>query len=513
MHYRQTTESGRWIFSLAAGIALIATGAAGQTNPAVAGTNQPPPSALQSINGPSQPEGGPAAQGADLPGGFWTRLNNGFLQELGEPAYAPPASNSPAPQHRGLPTPFDSPPYPTGEWQIGGTPIIGDPNENPTYPLMKALYDGPQGQFWKDSRVQIYGWVDVSGNVSSSHNNTTVSPATGTAQAANFPESYDERPNRAELDQLVLFIERMPDEFQTDHLDWGFRASALYGLDYRYTTMKGVLSDQLLKHNRFMGLDFPMVYADLYIPWVAQGMNIRVGRIISEPDIEAQLAPNNPMSSHSLLYTFDPYTQIGIFPSVKLNDQWTVQAGLSGGNDVAPWVNDSGRQITGGAMIQWTSKNNKDSIYFGDNVINNGNYGYNNIQQVVGTWSHKFNEKVWTTTESWYMWQHHVPASALPAGVNPGYAPEVAVVNYTMFRLSPNAYLSIRNEVFNDIKGQRTGTATPYTEHAIGITWWPDKLLTVRPELRYEHSYDRRAYDTGTRKNQFTAAMDVIFHF
>jgi len=45
-----------------------------------------------------------------------------------------------------------------------------------------------------------------------------------------------------------------------------------------------------------------MVYFDLYIPYIFQGMNITIGRIISEPDIEAQLAPNNLMATHSLLY-------------------------------------------------------------------------------------------------------------------------------------------------------------------------------------------------------------------
>ena len=64
-------------------------------------------------------------------------------------------------------------------------------------------------------------------------------------------------------------------------------------------------------------------------------MNIRIGRIISEPDIEAQLAPNNLMASHSLLYGFDNYCQEGIFTTTKINDQWTIQAGISNGTDVA----------------------------------------------------------------------------------------------------------------------------------------------------------------------------------
>jgi len=37
---------------------------------------------------------------------------------------------------------------------------------------------------------------------------------------------------------------------QNDHFDWGFRIASLYGLDYRFTTAKGVFSEQLLKHNR-----------------------------------------------------------------------------------------------------------------------------------------------------------------------------------------------------------------------------------------------------------------------
>ena len=236
---------------------------------------------------------------------FFQRLDEAFLEQLGTPAYVPPDPNAPNPR-RIPPAPFDSPPFPSADWQIGGTQIIGDPGELPPYPLMQAIYEGPGGQAWKDSKVQIYGWVNFSGNISTSH-------PSNTSQNGNFPLIYDLRPNRMELNQIVLYLERLANENQTDHIDWGFRISALYGLDYRFTTTYGFLSDQLLKHNSYSGFDMPMIYLDLYIPFVAQGMNIRIGRIISEPDIEAQLAPNNLMASHSLLYGFDNYCQEGIF--------------------------------------------------------------------------------------------------------------------------------------------------------------------------------------------------------
>jgi Putative beta-barrel porin-2, OmpL-like. bbp2 len=379
---------------------------------------------------------------------------------------------------------------------------------------MQAIYEGPGGQAWKDSKVQIYGWVNFSGNISTSH-------PSNKSENGNFPLIYDLRPNRMELNQIVLYLERLANENQTDHIDWGFRISGLYGLDYRFTTTYGFLSDQLLKHNSYSGFDMPMIYLDLYIPFVAQGMNIRIGRIISEPDIEAQLAPNNLMASHSLLYGFDNYCQEGIFTTTKLNDQWTIQLGISDGTDVALWQNDPGRQVTGTAMIQWTSPNQMDSIYAGDNNFNNGKFGYNNLQQIVGTWTHKFNDKIYTATEAWYMYMNDAidhPTSEVPFQggsfpVRNGYAPEWAVLNYTMFRIAPSAFFTVRNEYFKDKVGSRTGFATDYSEHSIGITWWPDKLITIRPELRYDHSYAERAFDNGTRHNQLVFMTDVIFHF
>jgi len=445
---------------------------------------------------------------------FMQRLGDAFLEQLGAAAYTPQEPGATPTPRRIPPAPFDSPPFPSADWQIGGTQIIGDPGELPPYPLMQAIYEGPGGQAWKDSKVQIYGWVNFSGNISTSH-------PSNKSENGNFPLIYDLRPNRMELNQIVLYLERLADENQTDHIDWGFRISALYGLDYRFTTTYGFLSDQLLKHNSYSGFDMPMIYLDLYIPYVFQGMNIRIGRIISEPDIEAQLAPNNLMASHSLLYGFDNYCQEGIFTTTKINNQWTIQAGISDGTDVALWQEDPGRQVTGTVMIQWTSPNQMDSIYAGDNNFNNGKFGYNNLQQIVGTWTHKFNDKIYTATEAWYMYMNdaidhptdEVPFQGGSFPVRNGYAPEWAVLNYTMFRLAPNTFLTVRNEYFKDKVGSRTGFATDYSEHSIGITWWPDKLITIRPELRYDHSYAERAFDNGTRHNQLVFSTDMIFHF
>ena len=455
-----------------------------------------------------------SAAAEDNPDWFGQRLFDALAKDLQSPAYQPPTPNSAPVQRRIPPAPFDSPPFPAADWQIGGTPIIGDPGNVGPWPLMEAIYSGPGGEVWKESRIQIYGWETFSWNVSTSKNMSR-GPNT------NFPLIYDLRPNRFEQNQFVLYVERVPDESQTEHIDWGFRISGVYGLDYRFMISRGFLSHQLLKENNYYGFDMPMLYFDLYLPRIFQGMNVRIGRIISEPDIEAQLAPNNLMASHSLVYGFDNYTQTGIFTTTKINNQWTVQLGLSNGTDVALWQKDPGNQPTGTVMIQWTSPEQRDSIYVGDNAFNNGEFGYNNLQQIVGTWTHKFNDNIYTATEALYMYMFdtktgptkEVPFQSGSFPVRSGYAPEWGIVNYTMFRIAPNAFLTLRNEFYDDTVGSRTGHATKYSEHSFGLTWWPNKIVTLRPEIRFDHSYDSATFDNGTRRNQLVASMDFIIHY
>ena len=100
---------------------------------------------------------------------FAQRLGEAFLEQLGTAAYTPPEPGATPTPRRIPPAPFDSPPFPSADWQIGGSPVIGDPGQLAPYPLMQAIYEGPGGQAWKDSKVQIYGWVNFSGNISTSH--------------------------------------------------------------------------------------------------------------------------------------------------------------------------------------------------------------------------------------------------------------------------------------------------------------------------------------------------------
>jgi hypothetical protein len=101
------------------------------------------------------------------------------------------------------------------------------------------------------------------------------------------------------------------------------------------------------------------------------------------------------------------------------------------------------------------------------------------------------------------------------AGSSPfaGTAGAFGVVNYLNLELDSNNMLSIRNEFYDDEKGQRTGYATRYSSHTIGLTHWVTQDLEIQPELRYEHSYDVNAYDGGKKDYQAVALLDAIIHY
>jgi hypothetical protein len=440
--------------------------------------------------------------------GFFARWADFYRQDWFETAASSPAASSAAPARRGLPSPLDSPPFPNSDWSYGGSPVIGEPDAN-SYPLMTAINQAR-------SRTKIYGWIDPTLNFS-------------TSTHSNLPEANDLYSNRLEMNQFVLYAERLPDSVQHDHIDWGYHLTALYGTDYRFTIGKGYLSGQLLNDHRQYGFDPTLEYVDIYIPQVAQGLNIRVGRFTSVPGIEAQLAPNNYTFSHSLLYAIDPFTDTGLMATVKLNDQWLVQLGITGGHDVALWTQDA--KPSGTACVSYTTKSVNDNFYLCANGINDGKYAYNNLQQYDGTWYHKFSKTVHMATESWYMYERAVPAvggTIQPeAGANGAYclagkplpgeqrctASEYAVVNFLQKELSVHDFLSFRSDFLDDKKGQRTGYATKYSENTIAWCHWFGTTVQLRPELRFERAWDRKAYDYGHRQNLLTVASDLIFHF
>ncbi len=434
---------------------------------------------------------------------FASRLFNAYFnpEEVAEEAEA----NT----RRGLTIPWDSPPFPFAD-HLG--PNIGY-RDTSVYPLMDAIYHGPNGDWWKKSRIKIYGWADPSVTF-------------GTSRFSNIPLSYSIVPNSLQLSQAILIFERVTDSVQTETTDWGFKFTNLYGIDYRYTTAKGWFSDQLLKHNRLYGYDPLQIYADYYIPWVAQGMIIRMGRYISPIDIEAQLSPENYLYTHSLMYTYDPYTFTGMQFITRLRDRLTLQLGVHAGNDMAPWTTSS--QPNGEFLLKWVSPSGNDSLFGGVDSVGKGYYsnGHDDLQVAALTWSHKFTDRFHTLTESYYIWERDAlmggtvtngpPQSFAPftgpGKFLPGLSDSFGLVNYTAYKTSDKSYVVLRNDVLNDPRGFRTGFAGTYAEATLGWIYHITPWCVSRPEVRFDYG-TTKAYNNGLARDQFTFNWDIIFRF
>jgi len=431
------------------------------------------------------------------------------LAQQPAPAATPVVPTVDGSNGRCLPSPIASPPFPGSEWD--GAPVIGISAEAPDYPLYKAL-----GLAGRKSRFKIYGWASIGGNFSSSHD-------------SNAPTAYNLVPNQVVLDQVVLRVERQPNTVQTEHADWGFLVDNIYGTDYRYTLAKGIFSDQLLRRNNLYGYDPTQVYGLLYFPKVAEGLLLKVGRFISPADIEAQWPTDNYLYSHSLMFTVDPYTFTGAQVTVRLSPYWQLELGAHGGNDVAPWSESA--HLNGLAMFRWVSRNNNNSVYAGLNALGTGRYANNhdNLQMAVATWGHRFSATVHTMTEAYYIWQYDALVGGTvidgpprrfyqntgPGLLTPGRSEAVGAVNYFQVQLSGHDYLSVRNDLLVDPQGNRTGYATTYSSHTIGVVHNFNALFRLRPEVRYERAYAAGVtpYDNGLKQDQFTAAMDLIVRF
>jgi hypothetical protein len=432
---------------------------------------------------------------------------------------SPAASSAPPELRRALPQPFD-PIFPSGGEFPG--PTIGVPTA---------------------AGLRAYGWVDGGAEMS-------------TSKYSNYPLTYNDVPNDPQLDQFILRFERQPDTVQTDHFDWGFRLSNLYGVDYRWTTMQGVLSNQLLLRNQTNGYDPVEAYGILYFPKLGEGTSVEVGRYISPPDIEAQLAPQNFLYTHSLMFDFDCYTQMGALFATKLSNYWTVEYGVHFGDDVAAW--DGSAHFPTFLLIgRWVSHSNRDSILFGIDshsfdggnfkTYTNGTYysqiahkvepltwGHDDLQQQNVTWTHVFNPQLQNEFEAYYIYDNnayvggtfnnynvatggplYLGAGGGPGTFLPGLSGAVGIVDYISYKVSPNDFVTFRPDYINDPRGERSGFATSYGSLTWGLTHHFSSAVEVRPEFRLEKAFRAGVtpWDNGTKAYQTTFGIDAIINY
>ena len=187
--------------------------------------------------------------------------------------------------------------------------------------------------------------------------------------------------------------------------------------------------------------------------------------------------------------------------------------------------------------FRWVGKDNNDAFYTWVNALNNAHFrrftvdgipaGHDNFNYVVTTYEHRFNPLIHTKTEFYYMWQYDAELGGTPSlgptqpfgggggdGIGlPGLSRTYGFLNYTMFQLASNTYATVRNEVFRDERGARTGTAGTYSSHTFGMSFTVNGVYQIRPEIGYYRNYTNKAFDGGTKNGLMLYGFDMTMRF
>jgi hypothetical protein len=357
--------------------------------------------------------------------------------------------------------------------------------------LMKALQGTWPGAELDENRMAISGWTEGSFTASSD-------------RASNLPMGFNYRANEFLLQQNWLRIERTVVTTGTTEPTFGFRSDwILPGSDYRFTLARGIFNGQLTEDegqpNRY-GIDPIQFYAEAYVPTVAQGLDVKVGRFFALYGVETNDAVSNQFCSHAYTFIYDPFTHTGIVTTTKLSNVWTVQAGAVLGSDV---FIDPADEPTFIGTVKWTRPDGRDSVLF-SLILGSGRFNqeraFNNPEVVDLVYTRLLNARLTYQFESLYGYQAHV--------TDLGTTDWLGVLNYLTYVFTPRLSGTTRLEFFDDFQGQRTGFAGLYTALTAGLNFKPRKDVIFRPELRYDYNDESRPFEG--KHGLLTAATDLI---
>jgi Putative beta-barrel porin-2, OmpL-like. bbp2 len=413
-------------------------------------------------------------------------------------------------------------------------PVVAPP---PRWFLMKELQGTYFGSQLDGNRIAVYGWAEMSGTLSS-------------AGVSNEPMAWNDRANRALLQQFFVRVERPVVTTGTTMPTFGFRSDTIIGSDYRFTLPRGIFNGQLINSSidpntgvptqNLYGVDPVEFYGEAYIPNIQQGLDIKVGRFYTPFGEESIEAVSTPLVSRS--YTFNngpPFTHIGVLATLTIDPVWTVAGGLVDGNDI---VFDDGGEARFVGFAKWTQPSGgRNTVTFGTSVgrgkfntgapfatenpggvtvsgIGGETFGRNNINVFDLLYTHTFNPVLSYAAEGLYGYQTGVPPNLLPGDhglLTANTAHWASLAQYLIYQMSPRLTGTLRAEVFEDFEGQRTGAQGFYTAVTTGLAFKARPGLIIRPELRYDRNGNQRPFDFpyhggAGEHDLFTAAMDVI---
>jgi hypothetical protein len=240
---------------------------------------------------------------------------------------------------------------------------------------------------------------------------------------------------------------------------------------------------------------------------VGRGLTLKAGRFDTPIGSEVIEAPANLLFSHTWQFGFGiPFTHTGLLASYPASERVDLSAGAFLGWDTWDDANDAWTWHLG-ATVRGADPAHSLSVQAVCGPERAGEDG--DLRTVVdATWRRRWTERFATVVDAVYGFEEGAASGA--------DARWYGVALYATASLCERASATLRAEWFRDVGGSRVGFDADLFALTLGVDWRPVRQapnLRLRPEIRWDHAMGDAPFDGGTRENQFTLALDVIFTF
>ena len=287
--------------------------------------------------------------------------------------------------------------------------------------LEAKLKDAGAGGGVKGSGIKISGYVDTSYTLNLA-DRTQSGPVAGSS-VQNTGRVFDNQFDAFNLNAVKLTIEKAKD---TSKFPAGFRVDGILGED----------ANTLRNHGAIAGADSTLfleqAYVNLGIP-VGNGIDVKVGKMVSLIGYEAIESVANWQFSRSDAFRISPWTQTGVTLGYKWNDTVTTTVGVVNGTDNANGgvnlntelgfvgrVDVTGPKTSFGDFNAFVAGSyDNDSGPFNTNLNDANSY----LLNIGGTWAKPFGAKPLALGIDWLYRYSEAQATAWAAGVAPQQVP------------------------------------------------------------------------------------------
>lgn len=398
-----------------------------------------------------------------------------------------------------------------------GDPEVSAPAEEP------KPWKLPQPCFLQKRGIDMGGWIQQ-GITYDGWNPT---------DKFNGPIFTNDRSAEYQLNQAWLYFVR-PTKTDGCGTDFGGRVDVVYGTDWRFGQCAG-LENKIDDPNSFYGLILPQFYAEVAI----NDLTVKMGHYATLTSLEVVPAPLNFFYSHSYLMGayYDPLLVTGIQADYKLNDNWTLVAGVNNG-----WLQfeDLNGKLDFLGGVKWASDDKKSALSMmvmaGPTTTFAGvlSSELHDVFNCIMVYTHQFTDRFWSGT------QVTVGREARGALVAGRFGQEDTWYGFEQiftYKLrNPKWSAGLRYEWVMDNEGSRVGGvgnilgtgrgwqgapgfAGAFSDLSLGLNYRPNANWVVRPEIRWDWYGGSRnllgqlPFNSYNNSDQFTAAVDAIVTF